>query len=519
VPAELPAVTRNGASTDSPWQPSTVADRALIAAVIVLSFVARAIPLVRGGGLLGYMGYDDGVYYSSAVALVHGVLPYRDYLFLHPPGIAVLLSPFALLGALTADATGFAAARLAWMAIGALNAGLVALVAGRYGRRAGLLAGFLYAGWYAATRAERTTILIGPETTLLLIAVLLLGDVRRITRRRAAAAGAALGLSVAIQLWQIVPLVVVLGALVLALRRHGEDWRRPAVAFVAGAMVVPAIIVLPFFLAAPAETIRYVLVDQLQRANLQTPLASRLRALEGLPTGGAFLRHIPDRVVLAVAILGVVAVVVAAIRVPAARMWCLLVLIETTYLLVSPNFFAHYSGWIAPSVAIVVGVAAATAIDAARQRPRLVVALQLACVVILAFVALTTVVRRIGTALPRTAIERDVSAARCVAADAPVLLVETATLRRNLTNRCAIVLDPTGTSYDTDRGRLVPGPVGASRRVAPGYQAAMRAYYATADAALFTRLGPDGLSADTRRAIERRLPRTIRRGIVTVMVP
>ena len=45
--------------------------------------------------MYGLGNYDDGVYYSAATALVHGQLPYRDFLLLQPPGIAVLLAPFA----------------------------------------------------------------------------------------------------------------------------------------------------------------------------------------------------------------------------------------------------------------------------------------------------------------------------------------------------------------------------------------------------------------------------------------
>ena len=40
--------------------------------------------------------YDDGPYFGSAVRLVHGVLPYRDYAFVQPPGITELMSPAAL---------------------------------------------------------------------------------------------------------------------------------------------------------------------------------------------------------------------------------------------------------------------------------------------------------------------------------------------------------------------------------------------------------------------------------------
>ncbi len=43
-------------------------------------------------GLHGYNGdgYDDGVYLGAAIRFVNGVLPYRDFALLHPPGIVLL---------------------------------------------------------------------------------------------------------------------------------------------------------------------------------------------------------------------------------------------------------------------------------------------------------------------------------------------------------------------------------------------------------------------------------------------
>jgi hypothetical protein len=38
-------------------------------------------------GLTGFTNYDDGVNFGGALGLVHGELPYRDFLWLHPPGI------------------------------------------------------------------------------------------------------------------------------------------------------------------------------------------------------------------------------------------------------------------------------------------------------------------------------------------------------------------------------------------------------------------------------------------------
>ena len=151
-------------------------DLVLLAGLIGLAFLIRLVPVLRGGGLYSLIDYDDGVYFGSAVALVHGRIPYRDFLLLHPPGILYVLVPFAALGGIVGDATAFAAARFGFMVLGALNTGLVVLLASRLGRRAAVFAGLLYAVWQVAANVERTTWLIAPQNFLLLLALLALAD-------------------------------------------------------------------------------------------------------------------------------------------------------------------------------------------------------------------------------------------------------------------------------------------------------------------------------------------------------
>ena len=167
-------------------------DAALLGCIGLIAFLVRAGPVLVGGGLDGYLAYDDGVYFGAAIALVHGELPYRDVLLLHPPGMAMLLVPFAVLGSAVGDAPAFATARLAIMAMGAVNAVLAGLVAGRYGRAAGLLAAGLYATWNVAAVGERSTDLHAPQHLLVLGALLLLAGPGRVRVGHGVAAGALL---------------------------------------------------------------------------------------------------------------------------------------------------------------------------------------------------------------------------------------------------------------------------------------------------------------------------------------
>ena len=94
----------------------------VVVGIGVVAFLARLLPTLRGGGLSGLGVYDDGVYYAAAASLVAGRVPYEQFVLLHPPGIAVALAPYAVLGRMTSDPTGFAVARLAMMLVGAGNA-------------------------------------------------------------------------------------------------------------------------------------------------------------------------------------------------------------------------------------------------------------------------------------------------------------------------------------------------------------------------------------------------------------
>src|SRR4051794_41150937 len=193
----------------------------LLAGLAVLAFLVRLIPLLLGGGLVASMNYDDGVYFGSAIALVHGRIPYRDFLLLHPPGILYLLSPFAALGYLIGDANALAIMRLAFMLLGAVNTVLVTLVGASAGRLAALSAGALYAVWAVPSVVERTSWLIAPQTTLLLLALLVLargGEPGGPGRRRLVAVGGLIGLAVGFQIWAVVPFAVILGWLIIGLR-------------------------------------------------------------------------------------------------------------------------------------------------------------------------------------------------------------------------------------------------------------------------------------------------------------
>ena len=266
--------------------------------IALLAFVARLLPTLHGGGLGGIDDYDEGVYFAGAQALTAGRLPYRDFVLLHPPGILLLLVPFAALARVVSDHRAFELARLAFMALGSLNAALTAAVARRArlgGPAAAVVAGVLYAVWPPAIDAESSTLLTPLNTLGLLIALLLL--YRRTARPSDEfLAGVALGAAAAVKIWGVVPLVVMLGWELVRLR--GGAAARVALGAAAGV----AVVCLPFFLAAPGAMFRMVVLDQLERGEANPGAGRRLSGILGLERFGAGARP-PFWLLIAAAVL------------------------------------------------------------------------------------------------------------------------------------------------------------------------------------------------------------------------
>ena len=66
-----------------------------------LAVALRLFTLTRPGYLTGITEYDDGVYLGASLRLVEGAVPYKDFAFVQPPGILLLMSPVALVAKLT----------------------------------------------------------------------------------------------------------------------------------------------------------------------------------------------------------------------------------------------------------------------------------------------------------------------------------------------------------------------------------------------------------------------------------
>lgn len=463
----------------------------VLAPVFAVALAVRLTPVLRGGGLYGFVGYDGAVYYAAAAGLAHGLVPYRDFLLLHPPGGILALLPFAALGRLIGDPDAFALARLTWITLGAANAALVTHLLHRTGAGPALVGGLFYALYVPAIYVERNTSLETVASTALLVALWLLirsGAVGTAAPVSLVAAGVLLGASAGIKIWGAAI------ALVLVLWTAAAAGRRRSLLLLAGVVGGAVLVCLPFFLAAPAEMWRMVVLDQLGRRRVAAGLPTRLVDIAGLSE----VAQAPQTV-LVLTLAAVVGVVVVALASTSSlgRLALLLVAVSTALLLVSPSWSVRYAGMGAPQVALLLGTAVA-ALDQRLHRGR-VLAAALVVAGLAGYGVGSVADLSFGRPFPATPVRTALaSAPGCVTTDDPTVLIETGALRTNLDAGCRLVVDLGGYSY-----HLQPA---ASRRTNRArneqWQQFVREYLASGSATVVVRFdrGP-GFDRTTRALV------------------
>jgi alpha-1,2-mannosyltransferase len=462
------------------------------AGLAVLGFGARLIAALKGSGLDGLMYYDEGVNFAAALGLVHGRLPYRDFLFLHPPGIVLALAPFAALSQLTSDASAFVVARLCFMVVGGVNAVLVARFLRPCGRVAAVLGGAVYAIFWPAVYSERTVMLQVLANTCLLVSLIAIDPAESPPgRRRLLISGILLGLGVVIKVWGLLPFVVIFGWVLLHF-----DPRRAGLLLV-GAMASATVVCLPFFLAAPARMWEMVVRDQLLRVPTNSSVIERLTDILGLG-------HLPLRVTpaLVIAVAAALAGVVLAWREEQARPAVLLLVALVTTLLLAPPWFAHYAAWTAPAIAITAGAAGQQMLHFADKAPW--PSLRMGAVALLVTAPLIAAVplalADVGERFPRRPLAAAlVRSEGCATSDYITSLILTDVLSRNLRRGCPLVADLGGVSHDM----AASGGSRLSRGRNAAFQQYVLAYLASGDRTLVMRFERNaGLSDSTADTIE-----------------
>jgi hypothetical protein len=449
----------------------------IITGFTVIGLGLRFFLLSRPGYLLGVTQYDDGPYFGSALRLVHGALPYRDFIIVPPPGITLVMSPAALLAQVTSTAWGMAAGRI--LTVVASSAGIV--LVGLLARHRGPLAVALACGVLAifpGSLVAAHTVLLEPWLTLFcLIGALAVLDRDQFARsgRRLLWGGVAFGFA---------------GAVLLA-----PEIRRAAL-FVAGVAIGFCVPVIPFAVTAPRRFYNSFFAAQVFRVvPTRTPVQKRLRLMSGI---GQLLHLGATGTLIAalIIVIFVVAAFLAAWRLSGRPLtgldWfavatCTLVVVAFLWY---AQFFLHFPAFLAPFLGLSIGLAAgrlAAALQTggvgapANQRSPgsrvqwAVVGLAACGVVILAVQqghADLTVTPRVTPAALR-AVQRIVPSGACVLSDQASFLIAADRFYSG-TPGCSDLVDAIGTDYALGHGR--DASLGAARfpAVRATYQSAFR---------------------------------------------
>jgi alpha-1,2-mannosyltransferase len=467
----------------------------VIIAATLVGLALRLYQLSRPGYLLGVTEYDDGTDFGSAVRLAQGFLPYRDFIIVQPPGIALLMAPVALLTKGIGVARGMAVARVLTALAGAASVPLAGLLARHRGLLAATVAGGIAAVYPASVQSAHTVLLEPWLVIFCLAGAVAVFDGDRLTGStgRLAGGGAAFGFAGAVKVWAVLPVVVIL---VLAAVPAAGRPRRVA-SYLGGVAAGFALPVLPFAIAAPRTFYHSVIVAQLIRVDdVRAPLAFRLREMTGLT-------DVPSLGLAALLVISVVLIaVVTACCVLASRVtrrppppleW--FALASTALIIVAflwpDDFYYHYAGFLAPFLALAIALPAARLVAAAgpetgpgpladRWAGARTLATPAAAVAGIAILVMAITQFDAETRLKPSLSPADIAAARriippgaCVLADQVSYAIAADRLISSVPG-CSLMVDSVGTDYSLSGGQNAATGAGRSPAVRAAWLAALR---------------------------------------------
>lgn len=342
-------------------------DRWYALGIAAFAFLVRVALVLHGPLSTG--DFDEGVYFGTANAFARGVVPYRDFVSVHPPFSSFLFAPTAgPFTALFGPHSGFTATRVLAALAGAITVWLLYRNALRLaGRRAAIVTSVLYATFAAAIFAE-SRVLLDPFMVVLAVGGATVFLERR-TRWSGVLAGVLLGLSVSTKLTGAVFVVAAVGVGLV----FDRDRRRPLLVAASSAATF-ALVSLPFVVLAGLrpwfEQVVLAQIDRPTGAALPGNVGTLLGRLSALVAWGP----LGDRgelpavaVILGVAVLGSTVawggMRAWRMREVRAAFWTTAAVLSITGLLVGPTFYAHYAVLAAVPLSVLLGGGLASLLD------------------------------------------------------------------------------------------------------------------------------------------------------------
>jgi alpha-1,2-mannosyltransferase len=463
APGEVRSLTagdRASGDTGHRWKlsPTSLA----IAITSLLGLGLRLWWFNRAGSLTGIVEYDDGPYVSSAILLTHGVLPYRDYIFVQPPGITLILSPVAMLARLGLISTAgvMAAGRILTALVSAAGVPVLGLLIRHRGVAAVTIGCGLLAVYTGSIQAAHTVLLEPWLALFCLLGALVVFDGDRLAcGKRLAWGGLLFGVAGAVEAWAILPVLVVLALCVRQPRR--------AVRFAAGVAAGFLAPVLPFLVLASHRFYQGVITAQVgHRAHaIRVSPLYRFRDMSGLNWVYSWSGWATVAVAVSLAGLVIASMIVASLltgRGPAALDWFVLAVTAGLILMfLSPSqFLYHFMGFLGPFLAASVALPLARCADGVRRWLPISEVnwtqgglTMLAVPIIGGFAALqaAALTGLPGYLVPSPAIQRLVPPGACLLSDTAPPLVLTGRLISTEPG-CVTLLDSMGADLDLSHG-------------------------------------------------------------------
>lgn len=320
-----------------------------IGAAVGVGLALRLYLLAAPSHLGGITEYDDAVYFGTSLLMSHGLLPYRDFVMVQPPGVPTLMLPLAYLAHLSGTRAMLEVTRIVTCLVGAVNIGLVGYLLRRLSMGA-IIAGTGFMAVYPASVLTSQSLLLEPYLNLFVLAalaVLLDGGLLARASWRFLAAGGLLGVAGAVKVWAIMPAAVV--AVVVGLTS-----RRRLGLLAIGTAAGFALLAGPFLLADPHAFVREVVLDQFARGGVRAPFGLRVGFLTGFALSAVSTTAWAAALLLALAVAALAYPFVRArVRLSPAEIIVLVSLaLVLASMLVTPDFFYHYAAFVAPFAAL-----------------------------------------------------------------------------------------------------------------------------------------------------------------------
>lgn len=402
---------------------------------------------------------QGGVNLASAVALSKGQLPYDNFVLTQPPGMSILLLPFAW-AAHNSGGPALDAARGLTALVCVVDVFLVAFTARLHGIASTFIAGVLFATFPSAFYATSTVTL---EPYLVLFCLLAFQaaftEGQLATGGRLILAGAFIGFAVTIKPWALVPAIVLIVCAAV-------NWREALARVVGGVVLGIGVPCITFFLAAPSAFIRDVVSAELSAGpgrSASGGLAARIAQSLGLGPPLGLTR--PNDLAVGIGILLAVLILAAALgRASTSTMldWALLAtviglaaiaLVPHQLPPAYPYFLAAFGAiLIGNSMGTLISLISSASVGSGDVSSTVAAGVTLVCVAAMIAVVSVGVPKEtdfwrafflVNGSNPSTAIEAAVPKGACVVSNNPEALI-LADRFGSLPSGCPYVVDPSG---------------------------------------------------------------------------